>query len=228
MTRKQIFDRVARNLNELGLVYYTPTDIIESIQDGYDEVAVYSECIERTWALLLRPNTTYYDMFTEIPDYYRLIRAYNPKINGTLVVYSDRQELQLRQDWELGTSTPRDVMILGPRYLGIAGRITVDSDIEVKLWYKAQANQLANDADIPRINTKYQVLLEHYATADLLEQNQEFVKAETYWAQYEKKLNEYRFKIQLLSKADRVFSRPAEGLVYSGDLRAYNTPESIS
>ena len=61
--------------------------------------------------------------------------------------------------------------------------------------------------DTPKIDVKFQLMLENYGTADLLEQNQEYTKSSIYWAQYDKQLEDYRYKIQLLSKSDRMMVR---------------------
>lgn len=229
MNRDQISAKVRRNLNDLGITYYRETDINESLQDCYDEVAVYCECIEKVTNIKLLPNTTYYNMWQIVPDYYRVIRMFSSQINGMLEINSDRTELNYRIDWELTNASARNVMILGPEFLGISGRFTDPNTLrDVKMWYKAQAPKFTAGTDIPKINLKYQILLEHYSTADLLEQNQEYKKAQLYWNQYEKLLNEYRDKIQLLSRADRVFTRSGDVMINSGDLRAYNSPESFS
>jgi hypothetical protein len=229
MNRITIANKIRNNLNDAGVTYYSLSDIAESIQDGYDEVVVYCECIEKVVNIKQLVNTTYYNMRLLVPDYYRVIRIWSSRINAMLNITSDRENLYYRQDWELANQSSRDVMVLGTEYLGISGRTSdVNTDISFKMWYKATAPIMTNDNDIPRINQKYQILLEHYGTADLLEQNQEFKKAQGYWIQYEKLLNEYRQKIQVLSRSDRVFNREGEYITNSRDLRAYNSSETFN
>lgn len=205
MTRDQIAQKIRRNINDAGITYYSADDINESIQDGYDEIAIYCECIEKTVSLPFQSNVTYYDMFTLVPDYYRSIRIYSNQINQFLAVNLERQNLGYSSDWELNSGSARDYMIKGPRYIGITNRSS-NSVGSFKMWYKAKANTLTGN-DTPRINVNFQIMLENYGTADLLEQNQEYTKAEICWAQYNKQLEDYRMKIQLLSKSDLVFSR---------------------
>ena len=215
MTRGQIGTKIRDNLDDAGITYYSSLDITDSIQDGYDEVAVYSECIEKWVALPQIINTTYYDFSELIPDYYRVIDIYGFEFKNVLDPVNDRDLLSYRIDWELYSGGSREFMVLGPKYIGINGRKSVvGSNNTFRIYYKAQANILVSDSETPRINNDYQILLEWYGTADLLEQNQEYTKANGYWVQYNDMLEKYRYKIQLLSKSDRIFNR--EGYVYYG------------
>lgn len=205
MTRDQIADRIRKNLNDIGITYYSVTDLNDSIQDGYDEVAVYCECIEKSTIIDFKSNTTYYDLSLMIPDYYRIIRAFSYNTNMFMTANLEMGNSGYALDWELTNGSARDFIIKGSKYIGISNRNT-NATGSFKIWYKAQANILKGN-DTPHINSKFQLMLENYGTADLLEQNQEYTKANIYWMQYNKQLEDYRYKVQLLSKSDRVFSR---------------------
>ena len=208
MNRDQLAQKIRNNLNDAGVTYYSAADLNESIQDGYDEVAVYCECIERTATLNFQSDITYYDFSTLIPDYYRLVRLYSHATNRFLGVNLERENFGYSSDWELNQGAHQDFIIKGPKLVGISGRKT-NAVGNFKVWYKAQANILGS-RDVPRIDVRYHLMLENYGTADLLEQNQEYTKASTYWAQYNKQLEDYRFKLQLLSKADRISWRDGD------------------
>jgi len=213
VNRDQIAAKIRHNLNDMGVSYYSGTDVNDSIQDGYDEVAVYCECIEKTAQLNFQNDITYYDLSVLIPDYYRTVRIFSYNINQFLELNLERENFGYSDDWELSQGSARDYLIKGPKYIGISNRSS-NSTGNFKIWYKAQA-EILKGTSTPRIDSKFQLLLENYGTADLLEQNQEFTKANVYWSQYNKGLEDYRFKIQLLSKSDRVFTRPADlGLGY--------------
>lgn len=207
MTRDQVAQIVKHNLDDAG-VYYSDSDINESLQDAYDEIAVFTEFIERTIEISLQADTNYYNLSLLIPDYYRLVYIYN--IGKKQFIYPDveRKISGYRADWELAYQTETNFTINGPKYIGIFGRTAfVEPNAKLKIWYKATAPIMQGNSII-LINTNYIQLLENYSTADLLEQNQEFTKALEYWQTYEVDLLKYREKIQLLSKKDRVFSRP--------------------
>lgn len=214
MTRDQIASKIRHNLNDAGVTYYSVADVNDSIQDGYDEVVVYCECIEKSAIVDFKSDTTYYNLSTLIPDYYRPIRIYSYNINRFMELNLELENSGYSLDWELTNGSARDYIIKGPKYIGISNRIS-NATGSFKIWYKAQANVLTGN-DIPRINVKFQLLLENYGTADLLEQNQEYTKAQIYWSQYNKQLEDYRYKIQLLSKTDRIFARePNQNSIYS-------------
>lgn len=205
MTRADIRFRIRRNLDDLGITYYTAVDINEAIQDAYDEVVVYCECIEKRVDLDFVSNTTYYDFSTLIPDYYRVIKLYHNGQNRFIDPTNNRNQGSYRIDWEVVNATEREYVILGPKYVGMSGRQAIATG-NFGVFYKAKANQLI-DTSIPLISDNYIRLLELYGTADLLEQNQEFTKAIKYWQEYDPMLEDYRRKVQLLAKADRVFTR---------------------
>lgn len=206
MTRIELANKVRDNLNDAGVTYYSAADLNESIQDIYDEMAVYCQFIEKGINIDFENDTTYYDLADEISDYYRVIKIWNPAVKGYLTGVSDRDELNLRQDWELGNYQSREFLILGPRYLGLSGR-TSNASGHMQIWYKATAPTLTSDNSILLVNEGYLIVLENGVTADLLEQNQEYSKANTYLANYETGLEDYRAKIKLLAKADRIFTR---------------------
>lgn len=205
MTRDQIAVKIRQNLNDNGVTYYSMTDINDSIQDGYEEIVIYCECIEKAVTLDFKSNTTYYDMWSLIPDYFRVIRIFSYATNRFLEANLELENSGYSLDWELTNGSFQDFIIKGPKYIGISSRSS-NATGSFKIWYKAQANKLSGN-DIPKINAKFQMMLENYGTADLLEQNQEFSKASIYWSQYNKQLEDYRNKIQLLSRTDRIFAR---------------------
>ena len=206
MTRDQIAHKVSRNLHDAGVTYYSAYDLNNSIQDAYDEIVVYSECIEKRIDIPYKSNTTYYQVGVELPaDYYRVIKILNNEQNRWLSGSSDREQLNYSGDWETVNSTAYEFTILGHDRIGLNGRSS-NATGTFKLLYKAQAPTLQGDT-VLLINSSYILLPELYATADLLEQNQEFTKAQIYWNQYDPMLEKYREKIQVLAKPDRVFNR---------------------
>lgn len=207
MTRDQIATKVRDNLNDNGITYYSVTDINDSIQDAYDEVVVYCECIEKEATLNFVANNTYIDIKSLIGDYYRPIFIYNQGTKLFLDFTHDRNLVSYRADWEYYVGSIRDFAILDSTKLGFSGRLgTITANDKFKLYYKASANTLNGDSHL-QISDAYIKLIENYATADLLEQNQEYIKAQTYWAEYDVDLEQYREKIQLLAKSDRMFTR---------------------
>ena len=206
MTRLQAISKIRQNLDDLGVTFYSVDDINESIQDAYDEIVVYTECLEKLTSLNWLSNYTYYDFSTLIPDYYRLVKIFNNNNNRFIEASNARYNTSYRQDWEITSGTPTDFTLLGPKLVGFAGR-SANATGSFKVWYKAKAPTITNDNHVFLINDNFIELIEFYTTADLLEQNEEFSKAGAQWQQYDVMLEKYREKIQLLAKSDRVFTR---------------------
>lgn len=70
------------------------------------------------------------------------------------------------------------------------------------LFYWAIAPTLTSDDDTFLIASDNDTLLVHYATADLLEQAQEFNKANVYWNIYHVNLDQYADRVKRINKAD--------------------------
>jgi len=205
MTRSQLATKIHMNLDDLGVSFNSVEDINESIQDGYDEIVVYTECIEKRTSLVYLADTTYYDFNQLIPDYYRLLFIHDKTRNWFMTPVMEHDTESGFLGWEISTGTVREYMILGPKYVGLSPRSSnVSGDFIVH--YKATAPKLV-DNSILRINSAYIQLPELFTIAEMLEMNQEFSKAQRYWVEYEKMLEEYRWKVQLWSQADRVFER---------------------
>jgi len=205
MLRSTMARKISDNLNDLAVTYYSNQDLNNSIQDAVDEIVVYSECLDAETELPFQSNLTYYNLTDLIPNFYRLTRIWYSGISQFFEIGSDRREFSYRSDWEIRSGTARTLVIAGPNRIAFDGRTSNPTGV-FRIFYKATAPILNDQLHIP-INTNYLHLVENYCTADLLEQNEEFIKASKFWAKYEPELEEYKKKIQLLSKSDRVFTR---------------------
>ena len=210
MTLGQAKDKVRENLYDYGITYFSLEDVSDSIQDGYDEIVVYSECYEKWVDLFVgqinaRPWVNFKEL---IPDFYRLLGIYNRQTDMGIDLLADRDEDFYKLDWQNSkTGSVLTGIINGPEWFAAPNWY---ADSQYKPWrvfYVAQAPKLTSDADVFKIMHEYSKLIELYSTADLLEQNQEYIKASKYWEDYDKILEDYRRKIFLLSKADRIFTR---------------------
>ena len=205
MTRDQAATRIRQNLDDLGVTFYSLSDINESIQDAYDEVVVYCGCLDSEVEINFANNLTYYDIRTLVPNFYRVSKIWHPGINGFYGLSNDRNELSYRNNWELSSNVSREALVAGPNRIGMVGR-SANATGFFRLFYKTTAPVLSANTVI-LINEGYIRLIELYGTADLLEQNEEFTKASKLWEEYEVMLSKYKQKVDLLSKSDRVFAR---------------------
>src|ERR1700752_2715159 len=206
MTQSELKIRVKNNLDDFG-VWYSDKDLDDSIQDGYDEIVIFSQCIEKRGDLQFRANKPYCQWPNEIPaDFYSVIQIWNSSNNPFFAGTDTRYESGLDFKYEtISVSEPTNYTVIGPDRIGFDSR-NISGDSVFTLFYKARAPKLTSDS-VLLINENYILLPELYSTADLLEQNQEYSKATIYWAQYDPMLEEYRSKIQKIARADKVLTR---------------------
>jgi len=200
MTRDQIAANVLENLQSSGIDYYNSDDVNNAIQDGYDDVAIVTGCIQKSVNINVA-NTCYYDMLSLISDFFAIVAAYN---NTTLrwILFDNLKVFDtVRIDWETwGGIQPMFGSIANFRYIALVPILAAASGT-ITIYYRATAPTLAF-SDTPLIHVDEQVLLEWYATGDLFDQAQEFVKAEIWWDKYFKGLISYRERIGKLALSD--------------------------
>jgi len=175
----QIASSVQRNLDDLSANFYKlADDIYPSIQDGYDLIAALCETIENSATLSFQSDKVYYNFKSLIPNYLRIFGIYNNNTNRWMTPCTLMDLFRMRDDWECASGEPymfmpidwQNVAIFPSQPTGV-GNMTV--------LYKATAQTLGIN-DTPEIPLSEHNALEYYATDDLLDQAQEWVKALDY------------------------------------------------
>lgn len=202
MTRDQIAARVRFNLNDSGITFYSADDINDSLQDGYNEVVALARTIEATATLNLTANLSYYNFSTLITNYLHVVAIYN---NVTLQ-WLDYLPLKVLQEldarWEIRSGQPKFFTVLDDSYVALYPKVTTTAGTMLVV-YKAMANTLVG-ATAPTIPDSHQIILEHYSTMDLLEQDEEFVKAQEWMDEYFNQLKELRSQMTNRNAVDRI------------------------
>lgn len=202
LTVQDLGNRILRNLWDEGVVFYTLSDCLTSIQDAYDEVVVYSECIEKTTTIPFQANLIYYDFYNGIPDFYRPASIFNQATGRWLPFQDTKQFLKTRFDWELAVGTPWFYSQINFQFTAFYPHLRAAGE-SFDLFYKAKADKLTTDS-IPSVPDTYVYALENYATADLLEQVQEFKKASDYWQKYYKQIEDLRVDVITRMHPDKI------------------------
>jgi len=167
--------------------YYSSFDMLNSIQDGYDEVISFSGCIVKAVVLPFVNGLTYYDLLTLLPDYIGVISIYNTLTNRWMCPTSERKLDKLRPDWETCYGTPELFTPINHRYMAIYRKPNADGYGNFYIYYIASAPTLG-PTDLIQIPTDYVNALEDYCITDLQEQAQEFTKALTRFSSYQENL----------------------------------------
>lgn len=202
MTFGEIKDNVRGNLNDAGVTFYSADDMSESLQDGYDDVAFQTHCILKKVSKNFS-TSPYVDMTELIEDFMMVMAIFNNNTNRWLFDnFTVRDFDKIRNDWEIWSGTPIfwafhnfEIVVILPYYSTIPSA-------QMDIYYAAQAPTIQADTESPLIATDFQDLLEHYVTADLLEQAEEYTKANEYWQLYVDRLPDYRSRVKRLAKRD--------------------------
>jgi hypothetical protein len=224
-TRGQIKADIQDNLIDFSLNYYSDDDLNVSVQDAYTDVSIRTQCIQNKVTLNWLSNLSYYNFIKlGVSDYLGCIAIFNNITNLWL-----RDDLSLkdfdriRRDWENWTGTPQfwapsdyQSIAVAAKYIGtfVSGAFdpksfgngfntgSIPSLGTFILYYWALAPTLANDLSTFLIASDMQDLITNYTTADLLEQAQEFGKANEYWELYEEHIQSYADRVKRNTKSD--------------------------
>jgi len=229
-TRGQVKSDIQNNLIELNYNFYSDNDLNNSVQDAYDDIAILTQCIQKNVTLNWISNLSYYDFKDNmgVSDYLGTIAIFNQVTNLWLRDDLSLKDFdRIRRDWEkwIGTPlfwAPSDFKNIGicPKYS--ANNITygafaasafdsnsywVDNSATTPLgsfilYYWALAPVLTSDSDNFLIASDKVSAITKYATADLLEQAQEFNKAQTFWGPYQADVEDYSDRVKRNNKAD--------------------------
>ncbi len=85
-------DLQARLQNQFSnTIYYDQQAVMDSLQDGVDEVCAFTGCIYKSAAIPFTQYTTYYDMLSLLPDYIGIVAMWlkpgAPSYGRMLVYY---------------------------------------------------------------------------------------------------------------------------------------------
>jgi len=202
MTRDDIAARVRFNLDDSGITFYSADDINDSIQDGYNEVVALSRTIEATQTISFTSNLTYYKFGTIISDYIHVVAIFNNNTNTWL----DYISLKLLQEgnarWETTEGQPKFFTVFEDRYIALYPKQSTASG-NMLVLYKGTANTLLAATE-PTIPDSHQIILEQYSTGDLLEQAEEFKKAQEWQDEYFKQTKELMQQMFERNNTDRI------------------------
>ncbi len=224
MTRGQIKNTIRENLSDLNSVRFTDDDLNESLQDAYDDIAALTQCFTKSTTLNWEGGLAYYDFKSlGVGDYLGTTAIFNHVTNMFLCDdMSTRNFDQLRRDWETWNGSPQywspvspSRIAIAPHYVPTTGGgafnpyafsnayyIGSGSLGIFDLYYYATAPVLTSDNQVPLIATDVHDLFEFYVTADMHEQDEQYVKADDFWAKYYEGVDEYKDRVKRINKTD--------------------------
>lgn len=206
MTRDEIAGRVYRNLEDEDALHFTSDDINDAIQDGYDELALETLCVEKIANVNWVANQVYYNFSSLISDFYNVFAIWNKRNNKWIggVTWRELRESTFKWSTMLGETflwAP-----FGYSHIGIYRTPTVDDSTNpMVVMYSAQAETLIG-SDTPSFPPDLHDTLVEYATGDLLNQDLEYTKSLIYINRYEEKKQRIKDWMNKRSTPDRIYS----------------------
>ena len=227
-TRGQVKAEVQNNLIELNFNFYSDEDLNNSVQDAYDDITILTQCIQKKITLPWISNLSYYNFTNQLPDYLGTIAIFNNVTNQWLRDDLSLKDFdRIRRDWENWIGTPLfwapsdpDRIAIAAKYFGaniLYGAFDfasfnnqaffINNSVQFSLgtfnlFYWALAPMLISDSDTFLIASDKTTALTRYCTADLLEQAQEFNKAQTFWQPYQEDIESYADRVKRNCKSD--------------------------
>lgn len=202
MTRDEIAQNVATNLNSSGYSFFSGDDINASIQDAYDDLSTYCGQIEKSKTVAYQSKLVYYDFSSLISDFYAVTAIYDYNKKRWLIDNSTQALDQVRWDWENWSGGSIWFIPHDPKLVALCPRQDVAVG-NMEVFYRAKADTLSGTS-VPKIKSDAVKALEFYATGDLLESAKEYAKADVWLNQYLEVRERYKSDVKTLSAADRI------------------------
>lgn len=201
MTSASVITRIKQELDDQG-IFYTDTDIYDSLQDGYHDIALTAECIEKIVSFPT-PTTPYYRISDQVPDYYRPFAIYDPNQKLFLTPTSVRNLDLMDDEWETRTGTVQYFVPIDFHYLAFYPTQSVSPPQEMYLFYFAQAPDFTSSNTLA-IPSNCQSVIEDYVINDLLDQSLEFNKSQIHYQHYQEGVTRTTRMIQDRNLRDRI------------------------
>ena len=201
ITRGELVNNILGNLDDLGITFYTKLDVEEAVKDVYNRYAVLTGCITKSTGFS-KPDGPYLPIKQYLQDYLFPVAIHNPTTGVWLRCLNTKYFDQIRWDWELWDGEPQLFSPIDFVRVAIIPHQKNPSG-ELTLVYRASPGNLT-DESIFNVPTGCETLLEHYATADLLEQAKEVKKASTYWRDFQQLFVESKVRIKALAESDKM------------------------
>lgn len=203
LTRVQYQQRVQQTLADVTGIYFDPIMVVQSIQDGYDEIVTETECVEQVISgIKFVGGQVYYDIYNYLdttsghgPKYWKPIRIFNKATNRWLRFVDTRLLDKFRWDWETCSGTPWFCTPIGFQHIAFFPHYAVDTG-SFDIFYKVAQDNLTSDSQPVQIPDGYQSVLDQWVVADLLDGIQEFKKAENYWIDYAESLESLKIHVR--------------------------------
>jgi len=201
MNTLSVISHIKTELDDQG-VFYTDEDVFDSLQDGYEEISLRTECIEKVVSVQF-PTTPYLDAVSSIPDYFRPFGIYdrNRKLFLTPTTFKILEGMD--EKWEVTNGTPEWFVPIDFKYIAFYPHYSVVPTYNMYMFYTAVAPDFtsSNSLSIP---ANHENVIVNYVVNDLLDQALEFKKSAAIYGEYTKDFNRLKASLGKRNNSDRI------------------------
>lgn len=207
-TISDIVTEVSNNLFDAKQTWFTQADVYNAIQDSYNALIAVLQPLEHS-TFIPQQGGPYYNIGTQVADYMYCTGIFNPSTNLWLECMGYKQ-MKLDYQTYLALGQPKWMNIIDLNRVLIWPFLNPASGV-LYMTYKASA-PLISPAHIPSLpHSVGAQLLEFLATADLMKQCREFIKAGTWTARAMSPMagsefslfDQAKLEIKALARADK-------------------------
>lgn len=186
MTRASIRANIRIYMGDIGTSFWDDAAINEAIQDAYTELSGTLQIIRKNGLVTFRADRNYFSPATLLSDssYLNTLAVFdiarNIFLKDNLVWPRDFQKI--RSDWEASTTPPEYWCPVDTTQIVVYGRLQAAG--RYRIYYAATAPILTDDTTVLLLPDQAELALEEYIQCDLLEQAEEFAKAQIHYERY--------------------------------------------
>lgn len=200
MNRAEFKAIIQPNLGDIGSSFYSVEDLNNSIQDAYDEMVVLFGLRAKRALLTLHPQASFINVFQQVPDYCGAIAVWDVQMKRFL--YDDVGwpfGFQKFGRWQTLNLRPTHWAPVDTQTIVFMGKTLAPIDYE--LHYFAGAPVLSFDADQIDLPRNLVSTMEEYVYADLLEQFEEYTKAQIHWDNFARAIGDVGSRLSNVARS---------------------------
>lgn len=198
----EIKSNIQLNIGSINNTFWTDEDIEASMQDGYDDISILTRCVVKRISFAAGGPSPYVDIRVNdgVQDFLAVIAIWDITNQAWLddsVTIRDFDKM--RDDWELWKGTPRWWAAVNFQYFAIVPTPIPSAAFDLFYWSTAPRIDFGQFPLLPKDLHK---LVEYYSTPDLLEQAEEYTKANEYWKLYYALIESCADRFKNIARAD--------------------------
>jgi hypothetical protein len=193
--------KIKAELDDQG-IFYTDQDVLDALQDIYEDIAFNTSCIEKV-VTLTAPATPYWRIRSVVPDYFRCFGIFDRNRGEFIEGIHYWRLKEVHSQWESRTGTPYCWSPIGFDYLSFYPHYAAVPSDNFDVFYAAIAPDLTSSETLQLPPNCREVIVDGVLSMLFL-QALELQKAELRLADYEVGLAKVQREMDRRSNSDRL------------------------